>query len=194
MIKKIKSSIFENSMLSSGLLNDVLFIKKLEEITSKTIEILNNNHRVFFAGNGGSASQAQHLAAELAGRFLLDRPPLDALCLSDNISFLTAVSNDYDYTHAFERALEAHGKEGDLIYLLSTSGSSPSILKAQLKAETLGITTIAFTGLNGVEFASSCDMHIIIPSNETARIQEMHILCGHVICEITEQTIFSDEI
>jgi D-sedoheptulose 7-phosphate isomerase len=193
MIEIIKSSIFENSMLSSSLLNDDVFLKNLENIANKTIETLLRGNRVFFAGNGGSASQAQHLAAELAGRFLIDRAPLDALCLSDNISFLTAVSNDYNYTKVFERALQAHGKKNDLLFLLSTSGSSQNIINARLKAKDLEIFTVACTGLNGIDFAVSCDMNITIPSAETSRIQEMHILCGHIICELTEQKIFSNE-
>ena len=190
MLDKIKNRIFENSMLSSGLLNDDLFCANLLSIAKEAIETLQNGNRIFFAGNGGSTSQAQHLAAELSGRFLIDREPLDAICLSDNISFLTAVSNDYSYEVAFERALQAHGKEGDLLFLLSTSGQSPNIVKLAAKAEEIGIARIIMTGLKGTGLAGECEYHITIPSEDTARIQEMHLLSGHIICEIIEETMF----
>ena len=190
MQETIKARIFENSYISSSLLADKSFLKNLEKITQKAINTLQSNNRIFFAGNGGSTSQAQHLAAELAGRFLMDREPLDAICLSDNVSFLTAVSNDYGYDRVFERSLLAHGKKGDLIFLLSTSGASDNILFALKAANKIGIKSVAMTGLKGIDFASMCDFHITIPSEDTARIQEMHILLGHILCELIEKEIF----
>ncbi|GLR18829.1 D-sedoheptulose-7-phosphate isomerase [Portibacter lacus] len=190
MLDQIKERIFENSLLSSGLLSDEGFCNNLLDIALHAVETLKAGNRIFFAGNGGSTSQAQHLAAELSGRFLLDRDPLDAICLSDNISFLTAVSNDYSYEVAFERALQAHGKRGDLLFLLSTSGSSPNIVKLSAKAKEIGVSRVLMTGLKGTILASECEQHITIPSVDTARIQEMHILCGHIICEIIEKEMF----
>ena len=190
MQETIKARIFENSYISSSLLADKSFLKNLEKITQKAINTLQSNNRIFFAGNGGSTSQAQHLAAELAGRFLMDREPLDAICLSDNVSFLTAVSNDYGYDRVFERSLLAHGKKGDLIFLLSTSGASDNILFALKAANKIGIKSVAMTGLKGLDFASMSDFHITIPSEDTARIQEMHILLGHILCELIEKEIF----
>ncbi len=188
----VKNRIFENTLLSSTLLNDDAFCENLSSIAQVAIKTLNKKNTIFFAGNGGSASQAQHIAAELSGRFLLDRDPLDAVHLSDNISYITAVSNDYDFSKIFERALQAHGKKGDLLFLLSTSGASDNIIKARLMADEIGIRTVAVTGLKGIDFAASCFKHITIPSFDTARIQEMHLLCGHIICEIIENEIFGE--
>lgn len=180
-------------MLSSGLLTDEEFCKNLETITEVAIDTLKEGNRIFLAGNGGSASQAQHLAAELSGRFLLDREPLDAICLSDNISFLTAVSNDYSYEAAFERALHAHGKKGDLLFLLSTSGTSMNILRLSRKAEELGVKRITMTGLRGVDLAAKSEYNITIPSHDTARIQELHLLTGHIICEMIEKKLYGSK-
>jgi D-sedoheptulose 7-phosphate isomerase len=191
MLDLVKNRIFENSLLSSSLLNDELFCQNLATIAEEAVEVLKKGNRIFFAGNGGSTSQSQHLAAELSGRFLIDREPLDAICLSDNISFLTAVSNDYSYEHVFERALKAHGKTGDLIFMLSTSGSSPNILHLSKMAEKLNITRVMMTGLKGIKIAGQCEFHITVPSEDTARIQEVHLLAGHILCEIIEQEIFS---
>lgn len=191
MLELVKNRIFENSMLSTSLLNDDMFCKNLSEIAQVAVKTLNNGNRIFFAGNGGSTSQSQHLAAELSGRFLINREPLDAICLSDNISFLTAVSNDYSYEHVFERALKAHGKQGDMIFMLSTSGSSPNILRLSEMAQNLSVTRVMMTGLKGVEIASQCEYHITVPSEDTARIQEIHLLAGHILCEIIEKDIFT---
>ncbi len=190
MLELIKDRIFENSLLSSSILTDEDFCSNIGEIAKIAIETLQSGRRIFFAGNGGSTSQAQHLACELSGRFLLDRDPLDAICLSDNVSFLTAVSNDYSYAHAFERALQAHGRENDLLFLLSTSGRSENILKLSSKAEEMGIHRVLITGLRGVILASECESQIIIPSEQTPRIQEMHILVGHILCELIEKEMF----
>ena len=190
MKELIKNRIFESSVLSSSLLNDDYFIENLKLIGEKAIETFKKGNRVFFAGNGGSGAQSQHLAAELSGRFLIDRAPLDAMCLSDNISFVTAVSNDYDYSKIFERSLEAHGNKGDLLFLLSTSGASENIIKLSTKAKELEIARVVFTGLNGIELATNCEFNVTVPSSDTARIQEIHLLCGHIICEIIEKELF----
>ena len=191
MLEIVKDRIFENSLLSSGLLTDEQFCANVAVIADRAIETLQKGRRIFFAGNGGSTSQAQHLAAELSGRFILDRDPLDAICLSDNVSFLTAVSNDYSYDHAFERALQAHGRKGDLLFLLSTSGTSDNIVKLSAKATELGVQRVFMTGLKGINNADSCEFKVLVPSLDTARIQEIHLLVGHIICEIIESRMFA---
>jgi D-sedoheptulose 7-phosphate isomerase len=149
-----------------------------------------NGGKVLFCGNGGSAADAQHLAAELSGRFRFDRKPLFAEALHVNTSFLTAVSNDYGFENAFARAVEAMGKPGDLLVALSTSGNSPNILNAIEKARSLGLTVVGMTGAAGGQMNGRCDFLIKIPSGNTPRIQEGHILAGHILCELAEQALF----
>ncbi|MDC7222659.1 MAG: D-sedoheptulose 7-phosphate isomerase [Spirochaetales bacterium] len=146
--------------------------------------------RLFLAGNGGSAADAQHLACELVGRFYLDRRSLSAEALTVNSSSLTAISNDFGYENLFARALEGKGKRGDVFLGLSTSGSSPNILMALRKAKEMGIHTIGLTGESGGDMAELCDVLIPIPETDTPRIQEGHILAGHIICEIVEKEMF----
>ena len=141
-------------------------------------------------GNGGSAADAQHIAAELSGRFYFDRPPLDAEALHVNASYLTAVANDYSYDVIYERMVEAKGQKGDVLIAISTSGNSPNVVKAAKKAKELGIVVIGFTGENGGELAEISDHCLKVPSNDTPRIQECHILFGHIICEIIEEQLF----
>ena len=141
-------------------------------------------------GNGGSAADAQHIAAELSGRFYLDRPPLDAEALHVNSSYLTAVANDYSFDVIYSRMLEAKGKKGDALIAISTSGNSKNIIQAVKKAKELGVITIGFTGEHGGELKNLCDYCIQVPSNDTPRIQECHILFGHILCEIIEGELF----
>ncbi len=141
-------------------------------------------------GNGGSAADAQHLSAELVGRYLLDRKPLPAIALSTNTSSLTAIGNDYGYDFTFERQLMALGKKGDVLVCLSTSGNSKNVVAAAKKAIKMGIKTIAMTGNNGGILKGVCDINIIVPSKSTPRIQEVHELVFHTICEIIEKELF----
>ena len=138
----------------------------------------------------GSAADAQHLAAELSGRFYYDRPPLNAEALHVNTSYLTAVANDYSYDMIYARMIEASAKKGDVLVGISTSGNSANILKAIDKAKEIGVKTIAMTGEKGGKMAGCCDILINVPSTCTPRIQEAHIMIGHIICEIIESTIF----
>lgn len=165
-------------------------IAAIENAALVIIECYKNGGKVLFCGNGGSAADAQHLAAELSGRFGYDRPPLEAEALHVNTSFLTAVANDYTFDMVYERMVEASGKQGDVLVGLSTSGNSSNVVRAFEKAKSKGLTTIAFTGESGGKMATLADYLINVPSSETPRIQESHILIGHIICQIIESSIF----
>ena len=148
--------------------------------------------RVFFCGNGGSAADAQHLAAEFSGRYKTERPPLDGIALHCNTSALTAVANDYSFDEIFARQIAAHGRKGDVLVAISTSGNSSNIVKASEKAKEMGIFTIGMTGLHGGRLKDKVDMLIAVPSDSTPRIQEMHIMIGHILCEIAEKVVAGD--
>lgn len=147
--------------------------------------------RLLLCGNGGSAADAQHIAAELSGRYLKERRALDASALSCNTSAVTAVGNDYGYEEIFARQVEAHGKSGDVLIAISTSGKSANVLKAVEHAKSMGLYTIAMTGAEGGPLASAADAAIRVPSSSTPRIQELHILAGHALCEMVERALFS---
>lgn len=149
-----------------------------------------SGHRVYFCGNGGSAADAQHLAAEFSGRFYRDRLALPAEALHCNTSYLTAVANDYGYDHVYSRMIEGIGQPGDILVGLSTSGNSPNILEAFVKARQKGMITIGFTGEAGGKMKAECDFLINIPSGDTPRIQESHIMVGHIICQLVEEQYF----
>jgi D-sedoheptulose 7-phosphate isomerase len=172
-------------MRSDSVLHDI--IQQAAEICIKTFQ---QKGKVLLCGNGGSAADAQHIAAELSGRFYYDRDPLYAEALHVNTSYVTAVANDYAYDEIYARMVKAAGRQGDVLIGLSTSGNSANVIKAFAQARALGVTTIALTGSKGGKLASMADVAIKIPSDNTARIQEAHILVGHVICEIIEQTLF----
>jgi len=146
--------------------------------------------KVLICGNGGSAADAQHLAAELVGRYKKERKGLPAIALTADIPTLTAISNDYGYNFLFSRQIEALGQKGDVVILISTSGKSPNLLEAAKKAKEMGITTIALLGKDGGKLKGLCDFPIMVSSNNTPRIQEMHILIIHAVCEIIEEKIF----
>jgi len=148
--------------------------------------------KVMIAGNGGSAADAQHIAAELVARFYFDREGLWAEALTVNSSVLTAVANDYDYESIFSRQIESNGRPGDLFIAISTSGNSPNIVKAVRTCGEKGIYTVGLLGRGGGKLSSICDLNIIVPSDDTPRIQETHIALAHAMCEIVEQTIFGE--
>lgn len=145
--------------------------------------------QLYIAGNGGSAADAQHIAAELTGRFLLDRKPLRALALHGNTSALTAIGNDYGYEQIFARELLAHARPGDVLLVISTSGNSPNILRAIEAARQCKVVVIGLTGKSGGKMRSACDLCLCVHSESTARIQEMHITIGHAICELVEERL-----
>ena len=171
-------------------LNDEILQENIENIVVKSVEAFRNDKKMLFCGNGGSASDAQHIAAELSGRFYSDRPPLYAEALHVNSSYMTAVANDYGYDETYARMLEACGRKGDILVGISTSGNSPNVVKALKKANEIGLTTIGFTGVNGGKMNDICDIMIKTPSDDTPRIQEAHILVGHIICQLIEEEIF----
>jgi len=156
------------------------------------IDVLRGGGRLLFCGNGGSAADAQHLAAEFTGRFKFDRKPLDAHALHVNTSSLTAVGNDYGFDQVFARGVHAHGRSGDVLVGISTSGRSPNVILAMEAARTLHMKTIAFTGIDGRNMGALADVLLNAPAETTALIQEMHIFIGHTLCEIVEDALCSD--
>lgn len=171
--------------------NDEQLVSLIMKVADEIVAAFNSGNSVYFCGNGGSAADAQHLAAEFSGRFYLDRKPLPSEALHCNTSFLTAVGNDYGYENIYARLIEAVGKPGDILIGISTSGNSVNILKAFDTARTKGMITVGFSGGNGGKMEGTVDFLIKIPSLDTPRIQEAHITVGHIICEIVESNLFS---
>lgn len=188
----IKSNFSESIELKKRILSDDILIKAVESVVDVIVNTYRNEGKVLFCGNGGSAADAQHLAAELSGRYYFDRPPLDADALHVNTSYLTAVANDYSFDQIYSRLVTAAGKKGDVLIGLSTSGNSANVVNAMTEAKKLGYHTIGFTGQGGGKIKTQCDILIEIPSKDTPRIQECHMLIGHSICELVEQTLFSE--
>ena len=163
----------------------------IEDITNTILNAFKSDNKLLLCGNGGSAADAQHIAAELSGRFEIDRKPINAEALHVNSSFVTAVANDYGYEEVYSRMVEAIGKNGDILLALSTSGNSKNVIRAIEKANSQGLITIGFSGNDGGAMQNLCKYNLIIPSDNTARIQEAHILVGHIICKLIEQKMFS---
>lgn len=152
-------------------------------------DVFVNDGRLLLCGNGGSAADAQHIAAEFSGRYLLERTPWDAIALHTNTSAVTAVGNDYGFENIFERQVRAHGRKGDIVLGISTSGQSPNIIKAFQSAREKGLQTIGLTGEGGGAMADLCHVLLAVPSKSTPRIQEMHILIGHILCQLVEEDV-----
>jgi len=190
MKSRIKSSIKSSVENHTRVLNDSNLQINIERIVTNSIEAFKNDKKILFCGNGGSASDAQHIASELSGRFYKDRPPLYAEALHVNSSYLTAVANDYGYEETYARMVEASGRKGDVLVGISTSGNSPNVVKAMLNAKEIGMVTVGFTGSKGGEMKEICDIMIQVPSDDTPRIQEIHILVGHIICQLIEEEMF----
>lgn len=169
---------------------DDILQEKIQKIVIKSIAAFRDDKKMLLCGNGGSASDAQHIAAELSGRFYADRPPLYAEALHVNSSYMTAVANDYGYETTYARMVEAAGRKGDILIGISTSGNSPNVVKAMQKAKELGMLTVGFTGKDGGKMKDICDIMICVPSVDTPRIQEAHILIGHIICQLIEEEMF----
>jgi D-sedoheptulose 7-phosphate isomerase len=186
IIQRIQQSIdLKNQILSDGIL-----ISRIQEASELIIQAYRSGNKTLFCGNGGSAADAQHLAAELSGKFYLDRPPIPAEACHVNSSFITAVSNDYGFAKAYARYIQAVGKAGDVFFAISTSGNSENIVEAIYEARKIGLKCICLTGLTGGRMADLADVLINVPSTDTPRIQETHILIGHIICELVEQVLF----
>jgi D-sedoheptulose 7-phosphate isomerase len=178
--------------VKQALLQDSAFHDLVAQVAMQIVKSLRAGGKVFFFGNGGSAADAQHLAAEFTGRYLKERRALPALALHANTSSLTAIGNDYGFDFVFARQLEALGKEGDVAIGISTSGNSANVIRAMEIAKSKSIYTVALVGASGGAMRKLADCALCIPSEETPRIQECHILAGHLICEIVEQMLFED--
>ena len=171
-------------------INDKELVTEIETITTKIIQAFKDGNKLLLCGNGGSASDAQHIAAELSGRFIKERKPLYAEALHVNSSYMTAVSNDYGFESTYSRMLEAIGKKGDVLIALSTSGNSENVINAVKMANSLDMLSVGMSGGKGGKIKDLCQHNIIIPSSNTARIQEAHIIVGHIFCQIIEDKLF----
>ena len=190
--ERVSRSIQAAIAVKQELLRSTEVVGTIAQVSELIVEALRQGNKLVLFGNGGSAADAQHIAAEFVGRFAFDRPALPALALSVNTSCVTAIGNDYGFDLVFARQIEALGRPGDVAIGISTSGNSANVLHAMSAAKKLGLRTIALTGCTGGKLKAAVDHCICVPSNETPRIQECHILVGHVISELVEQTIFHE--
>lgn len=190
MTEAIQNIFDDHQSVFNTISQDNSLVNKLSVIVKKCTEAFNRDGKILFCGNGGSAADAQHIAAELSGKFNLDREPLFAEALHVNTSYLTAVANDYGFEHAYSRLIRAKARKGDVLFGLSTSGNSANVVEAFLQARKQEVLTIGFTGMDGGKLADLSDILLKIPSVDTPRIQEMHILLGHIICELVEKAMF----
>lgn len=187
---KIKEIIQESIQVKEKLLSNEVLLSGIEQAINIIVECYQQDKKVLFCGNGGSAADAQHIAAEFSGRFYLNRPPLNAEALHVNTSYLTAVGNDYSFDEIYARMVTATGRKGDILVGISTSGNSKNIIRALEEGKKNGMFTIGFTGENGGEMKNIVDLLINVPSSDTPRIQESHILVGHIICQYVESILF----
>ena len=193
MKKSIKKIIKSSIAVKTAIVNDEQMVSLIESAVEVITNAFKNNKKVFFCGNGGSAADAQHLAAEFSGRFYIDRKPLPAEALHCNSSYLTAVANDYSYDLIYARLVEGFANEGDILVGLSTSGNSSNVVKAFEKAREKKVLTIGFTGDTGGKIKELSDFLFNVPSTDTPRIQESHIMIGHIICELVEKNLFCEK-
>ncbi|MBD3797352.1 MAG: D-sedoheptulose 7-phosphate isomerase [Campylobacterales bacterium] len=188
----IKDQIKKSYETKQTIYNDEALLSKIEEVAQKCVALYKTDKKTILAGNGGSAADAQHIAAELVGRYGFDRPSIPSLALTTDTSNLTAIGNDYGYDQVFSRQLEGMGQAGDIFIGISTSGNSTNLIKAFESAKKKNILTVALVGKDGGEMAKMADIAIVVPSNSTPRIQESHILIGHILCDIIEKETFGD--
>jgi len=189
-MNEIKKSISESIQVKQNILENPELLSKISQVSQEIINAFKNDKKVLFCGNGGSAAYAQHIAAELSGRFYFDREPLFAEALHVNTSYLTAVANDYSYDEVFSRLVKAKGRAGDILIGISTSGNSKNVIKAIEVANEIGMISVGMTGKTGGKMKDICKYLINVPSTDTPRIQEGHIMIGHIICEIVEKVLF----
>lgn len=187
---KIEQIIKDSIKAKRMLLGDRQLVKMIDKVVQEIAKAFKNDKKVLFCGNGGSAADAQHLAAEFTGKFYIDREPLFAEALHVNTSYLTAVANDYSYDEVYSRLIKAKGQKGDVLIGLSTSGNSKNVIKAITEAKNRDMITIGFTGGTGGKMKGLCKYDLIVPADKTPRIQELHILIGHIICELVEAALF----
>ena len=188
ILREINDSI----SVKQKILEDVELLDLVERVANECVEAFSRGNRVLLAGNGGSAADAQHIAAEFVSRYLFDRPGLAAIAFTTDTSILTAIGNDYGYEQIFRRQLQANGRQGDIFIGISTSGNSPNVLAALQCAKELGITAVGLTGQGDTKMHEHCDYCIRVPSESTPRIQESHIVLGHIICGIVENALFEN--
>ena len=190
MQKQISDILNDSFNNLQKIINDKGLTAEIEIVTTKIIQAFKDGNKLLLCGNGGSASDAQHIAAELSGRFIKERKPLYAEALHVNSSYMTAVSNDYGFESTYSRMLEAIGEKGDVLIALSTSGNSENVINAVKMANSLGMLSVGMSGAMGGTIKDLCQHNIIIPSSNTARVQEAHILVGHIFCQIIEEQLF----
>jgi len=186
----LEAEFSKSIQLLTAMSQDTAMHAQVEQVLALSVKALNGGRKILFAGNGGSAADAQHWAGELVSRFYFDRPGLPAIALTTDSSILTAIGNDYGYDYVFARQVEALGQEGDVLYAISTSGNSKNIVRAIEAARAKGMIVIGFTGQGGGKMADMCDVCFRVPSPETPRIQEGHEALGHLLCALIEQEIF----
>ncbi|MBU0714378.1 MAG: D-sedoheptulose 7-phosphate isomerase [Verrucomicrobia bacterium] len=186
IIHQIKASI----EVKQAIMADAAMIGTIKQVAAAVIKAYRNGHKLLLAGNGGSAADAQHLAGELVNRFRFDRPALPAISLSTDTSVLTCIANDSDFKNIFARQVQALGVKGDMFVGISTSGSSPNVLKALEQCRAMKIISIGLTGRNSAKMEKLCDYCIAVPSEDTPRVQEAHITIGHILCDLIESSLF----
>jgi len=191
MQDRIHKIISQSIEVKQGVLTNQALLEEIENIVDAIVQAFKNGHRIYFCGNGGSAADAQHLAAEFSGRFYKNRVALPAEALHTNTSYLTAVANDYGYDQVYSRLVEGIALKGDVLIGLSTSGNSANIIEAFKTAREKGVITVGFTGHQGGAMKAMSDYLINVPSGDTPRIQESHIMIGHIICELVEELVFA---
>ena len=187
----IRRNISDSITVKQELLQNDGIMVDITKVADLIVEAFNNGNKLLFCGNGGSAADAQHLAAEFSGRYYLNRPPLHAEALHTDTSFMTAVSNDFSFDEVYARLIQGIGKQGDILIGMSTSGNSKNVIKSLEEAKKKKIITIGFTGKANGNMKACCDYLINIPSDDTPRIQECHLMLGHAICELVEKELFS---
>jgi D-sedoheptulose 7-phosphate isomerase len=187
----IRKQIEESLNVKKLLLDDQTILESIKKTADICCDALRNDKKIIFAGNGGSAADSQHLAGELVNRFGFERPGLSAIALTTDTSIITSISNDYGFEKLFSRQIQALGKKGDILIALSTSGNSANITEGIKEAQNAGIITIGLTGRSGGKMSQLCDICLKVPSDDTPRIQESHILIGHILCSMIENSLFA---
>ena len=187
----IYAQIAETNRLTAAMLEDRALFATLEASAAACIKCINAGGKILLAGNGGSAADAQHIAGEFVSRFAFDRPGMSAFALTTDTSILTAIGNDYGYEKLFARQIQSHGRKGDVFIGYSTSGKSPNILRAFEEARARGLVTIGLTGNRGGPMLELCDLVLEMPSSDTPKIQEGHLMMGHILCGLVENAIFT---
>ena len=195
VIEQVTAAKIQNILQASidvkiAIIKDEKIIEAVNTIAELIVEAFQAGNKVMFCGNGGSAADAQHLAAEFSGRFYKDRDPLPAEALHVNTSYMTAVANDYSYNEVYSRIVKGSGKAGDVLVGLSTSGNSVNIVAAFEQARKIGMKTVGFTGAGGGKMKAVSDYLVAVPSSDTPRIQEAHITLGHIVCQLVEESLF----